>query len=291
MKIIDGKKISNQIKDEIKKEVDSIIASNQKVPHLAGVLGGEGWASLTYVGSKVRSCKQVGFDSTLIRLPSTITESSLIEEINKLNKNKLIDGFIVQLPLPENINQEKILSQVDPHKDVDGFHPINYGKMALGIDTFLPATPAGIIELIERSKIQTQGKKCLVIGRSQIVGRPISILLSQSKVFGNSTVTVAHSKTINLKELCIDFDLIISAIGKPEFIKGDMVKKGSTIIDVGITRVDDSSSHKGYRIAGDVDFNSVSSSVGFITPVPGGVGPMTIAMLLKNTLKACSLSD
>lgn len=291
MKIIDGKKVSLEVLDEIKLSVENRAKNSLKIPHLAAILVGDDGPSQTYVNSKIKACDRVGFKSSLFKYNDSISEQDLISEIQKVNNNDDIDGFIVQLPLPKKINQEKILSQVDPHKDVDGFHPINYGKMALGLDTFLPATPAGIIELIKRSKIQTEGKKCLVIGRSQIVGRPISILLSQSKVFGNSTVTVAHSKTINLKELCIDSDLIISAIGSPEFIKGNMIKKGSTIIDVGITRVDDSSSNKGYRIVGDVDFNSVSDSVGYITPVPGGVGPMTIAMLLQNTLKACSLSD
>ena len=291
MKIIDGKKVSLEVLDEIKLSVENRAKNSLKIPHLAAILVGDDGPSQTYVNSKIKACDRVGFKSSLFKYNDSISEQDLISEIQKVNNNDDIDGFIVQLPLPKKINQEKILSQVDPHKDVDGFNPINYGKMALGLDTFLPATPAGIIELIKRSKIQTEGKKCLVIGRSQIVGRPISILLSQSKVFGNSTVTVAHSKTINLKELCIDSDLIISAIGSPEFIKGNMIKKGSTIIDVGITRVDDSSSNKGYRIVGDVDFNSVSDSVGYITPVPGGVGPMTIAMLLQNTLKACSLSD
>jgi len=291
MKIIDGKKVSIEVLDEIKSSVENRAKNSLKTPHLAAILVGDDGPSQTYVNSKIKACDRVGFKSSLFKYNDSISEQDLISEIQKVNNNDDIDGFIVQLPLPKKINQEKILSQVAPHKDVDGFHPINYGKMALGLDTFLPATPAGIIELIKRSKIQTEGKKCLVIGRSQIVGRPISILLSQSKVFGNSTVTVAHSKTINLKELCIDSDLIISAIGSPEFIKGNMIKKGSTIIDVGITRVDDSSSNKGYRIVGDVDFNSVSDSVGYITPVPGGVGPMTIAMLLQNTLKACSLSD
>lgn len=291
MKIIDGKKVSIEVLDEIKSSVENRAKNSLKIPHLAAILVGDDGPSQTYVNSKIKACDRVGFKSSLFKYNDSISEQDLISEIQKVNNNDDIDGFIVQLPLPKKINQEKILSQVAPHKDVDGFHPINYGKMALGLDTFLPATPAGIIELIKRSKIQTEGKKCLVIGRSQIVGRPISILLSQSKVFGNSTVTVAHSKTINLKELCIDSDLIISAIGSPEFIKGNMIKKGSTIIDVGITRVNDSSSNKGYRIVGDVDFNSVSDRVGYITPVPGGVGPMTIAMLLQNTLKACSLSD
>ena len=226
-------------------------------------------------------------------------QTNLTESVHKLhdsnNKNGIenddIDGFIVQLPLPKHIDQDNILNMISPTKDVDGFHPNNYGRMTLGLETFIPATPAGIIELIERSEIQTEGKKCLVIGRSQIVGRPISILMSQNKSFGNSTVTVAHSRSKDLEKLCLDSDIIISAIGIPEFIKGNMIKKGTSIIDVGITRVEDLSSPKGYRIVGDVDFKSVSNNVGYITPVPGGVGPMTISMLLKNTLKACKISD
>ena len=258
---------------------------------MAAVLVGDDGPSQTYVNSKIKACKMVGFRSSLFKFEDSISENELIIEIDKINRNIEIDGFIVQLPLPKKINQENILSNVDPNKDVDGFHPTNYGKMALGIETFLPATPAGIIELIERSKIDLEGKKCLVIGRSQIVGRPISILLSQNKIFGNATVTVAHSRSKNLSDLCLDSDIIISAIGIPEFIKSDMIKTGSTIIDVGISRVDDNSSTKGYKIVGDIDFEDVSSKVGFITPVPGGVGPMTIAMLLKNTLRACSLND
>ena len=291
MKIIDGKKISLEVLDEIKTSVEHRVKNNQKVPHLAAVLVGDDGPSQTYVNSKIKACEMVGFRSSLFKFEDSISENELIIEIDKINRNIEIDGFIVQLPLPKKINQENILSNVDPNKDVDGFHPTNYGKMALGIETFLPATPAGIIELIERSKIDLEGKKCLVIGRSQIVGRPISILLSQNKIFGNATVTVAHSRSKNLSDLCLDSDIIISAIGIPEFIKSDMIKTGSTIIDVGISRVDDNSSTKGYKIVGDVDFEDVSSKVGFITPVPGGVGPMTIAMLLKNTLRACSLND
>ena len=291
MKIINGKKISLEVLDEIKTSVEHRVKNNQKVPHLAAVLVGDDGPSQTYVNSKIKACKMVGFRSSLFKFEDSISENELIIEIDKINRNIEIDGFIVQLPLPKKINQENILSNVDPNKDVDGFHPTNYGKMALGIETFLPATPAGIIELIERSKIDLEGKKCLVIGRSQIVGRPISILLSQNKLFGNATVTVAHSRSKNLSDLCLDSDIIISAIGIPEFIKSDMIKTGSTIIDVGISRVDDNSSTKGYKIVGDVDFEDVSSKVGFITPVPGGVGPMTIAMLLKNTLRACSLND
>ena len=291
MKLIDGKKISEKVLDEIKFSVQNRVKNNLKIPHLAAILVGDDGASKTYVNSKIKACEKVGFKSSLFKFDDSISEIELLNQIKKINENDDIDGFIVQLPLPKHINQEVILSKVSPAKDVDGFHPNNFGKMTLGIDTFIPATPAGIIELIERSEIQTEGKKCLVIGRSQIVGRPISILLSQNKSFGNSTVTVAHSRSKDLEKLCLDSDIIISAIGIPEFIKGNMIKKGSSIIDVGITRVDDLSSPKGYRIVGDVDFKSVSNTVGYITPVPGGVGPMTIAMLLKNTLKACEFSD
>mgnify|MGYP000099911885 FL=1 len=291
MKLIDGKKISEKVLDEIKFSVQNRVKNNLKIPHLAAILVGDDGASKTYVNSKIKACEKVGFKSSFFKFDDSISEIELLNQIKKINENDDIDGFIVQLPLPKHINQEVILNKVSPAKDVDGFHPNNYGKMTLGIDTFIPATPAGIIELIERSEIQTEGKKCLVIGRSQIVGRPISILLSQNKSFGNSTVTVAHSRSKDLEKLCLDSDIIISAIGIPEFIKGNMIKKGSSIIDVGITRVDDLSSPKGYRIVGDVDFKSVSNTVGYITPVPGGVGPMTIAMLLKNTLKACEFSD
>ena len=291
MKLIDGKKISEKVLDEIKFSVQNRVKNNLKIPHLAAILVGDDGASKTYVNSKIKACEKVGFKSSLFKFDDSISEIELLNQIKNINENDDIDGFIVQLPLPKHINQEVILNKVSPAKDVDGFHPNNYGKMTLGIDTFIPATPAGIVELIERSEIQTEGKKCLVIGRSQIVGRPISILLSQNKSFGNSTVTVAHSRSKDLEKLCLDSDIIISAIGMPEFIKGNMIKKGSSIIDVGITRVDDLSSPKGYRIVGDVDFKSVSNTVGYITPVPGGVGPMTIAMLLKNTLKACEFSD
>ena len=291
MKLIDGKKISEKVLDEIKFSVQNRVKNNLKIPHLAAILVGDDGASKTYVNSKIKACEKVGFKSSFFKFDDSISEIELLNQIKKINENDDIDGFIVQLPLPKHINQEVILNKVSPAKDVDGFHPNNYGKMTLGIDTFIPATPAGIIELIERSEIQTEGKKCLVIGRSQIVGRPISILLSQNKSFGNSTVTLAHSRSKDLEKLCLDSDIIISAISMPEFIKGNMIKKGSSIIDVGITRVDDLSSPKGYRIVGDVDFKSVSNTVGYITPVPGGVGPMTIAMLLKNTLKACEFLD
>ena len=291
MKIIDGKKVSNEVLDEIKLAVQNRKKLNLKIPHLAAVLVGDDGPSQTYVNSKIRACERVGFESSLFQFDKSITEYELISEIEKINVNDDIDGFIVQLPLPKGINQENILNKVLSKKDVDGFNPINYGKMALGIETFLPATPAGIIELIKRYSIDLKGKKCLVIGRSQIVGRPISILLSQNKIFGNATVTVAHSRSNNLKEICLDSDMIISAIGIPEFIKKDMIKPGSIIIDVGICRVKDDNSLKGYRIVGDVDFESVYDKVSLITPVPGGVGPMTISMLLKNTLRASSLND
>ena len=291
MKIIDGKKVSNEVLDEIKLAVQNRKKLKLKIPHLAAVLVGDDGPSQTYVNSKIRACDRVGFESSLFQFDKSITENELIFEIEKINVNDDIDGFIVQLPLPKGINQENILNKVLPKKDVDGFNPINYGKMALGIETFLPATPAGIIELIKRYSIDLKGKKCLVIGRSQIVGRPISILLSQNKIFGNATVTVAHSRSNNLKEICLDSDMIISAIGIPEFIKEDMIRPGSIIIDVGICRVKDDNSLKGYRIVGDVDFDSVYDKVSLITPVPGGVGPMTISMLLKNTLRASSLND
>ncbi|MBL6647321.1 MAG: bifunctional 5,10-methylenetetrahydrofolate dehydrogenase/5,10-methenyltetrahydrofolate cyclohydrolase [Flavobacteriaceae bacterium] len=284
MEIIDGKKISNQIKEEIKVEVDSLKALGKKIPHLAAVIVGEDGASLTYVGSKVRSCKQVGFNSTLVKLAESITENELLDEIYKLNNNDSIDGFIVQLPLPKHINEQKILLAIDPHKDVDGFHPTNFGKMALNMRTFIPATPYGIIELIKRYGIETSGKHTVVIGRSHIVGRPISILMNNKGQGGDSTVTVVHSKTKNIEFYTKNADILVSALGIPEYVKEHMVKNNVVIIDVGITRVKDHKTEKGYVIKGDVDFDSVSKKASYITPVPGGVGPMTIAMLLKNTL-------
>ena len=291
MEIIDGRKVSIDILNEIRSEVDLRIKNGKKVPHLAAILVGDDGPSQTYVNSKIKACEKVGFKSSLFKFESSISETSLVDEIKKINENKDIDGFIVQLPLPVKINQENILNKVNPNKDVDGFHPLNYGKMSLGLDTFLPATPAGIIELIKRYNVDTNGKKCLVIGRSQIVGRPISILLSQNNKFANATVTVAHSRSKNLNQLCLDSDIIISAIGIPEFLNSEMVKNNVIIIDVGISRIKDENSIKGYRIVGDVDFSSFKDKKGLITPVPGGVGPMTIAMLLKNTLKACKIMD
>jgi len=291
MKIINGKKISNDVLNEIKKHVDGRMKNRKKIPHLAAVLVGEDGPSQTYVNSKIRACERVGFNSSLFKFHDKITENELLNEITKINENKEIDGFIVQLPLPPHIDQEKILTQVSPDKDVDGFHPLNYGKMTLGIDTFLPATPAGIIELIKRYKIDLSGKRCLVIGRSQIVGRPISILLSQNKPHANATVTLAHSRSKDLNLLCKNSDIIITAIGIPEFLKSSMVSDNTKIIDVGISRIDDDSNSKGYKIVGDVDFEDFNQRDVMITPVPGGVGPMTIAMLLSNTLKACKLND
>ena len=286
MVLLDGKFISEKIKEEIKIEVQNIKNIGGRTPHLAAVLVGNDGASLTYVGSKVRSCEKVGFESTLIHLDENISEDNLISEINKLNDNDQIDGYIVQLPLPKHINEEKILMMVNPKKDVDGFHPFNFGKMAQNMDSFIPATPHGIIELIDRYDIDTEGKNTVVIGRSNIVGRPISILMSNKSKPGNSTVTLVHSRTPDITSFTKKADIIIVALGIPNFLKSDMIKQGSVVIDVGITRVEDKTKKKGYRIVGDVDFESVKTKVSYITPVPGGVGPMTIAMLLKNTLKA-----
>jgi methylenetetrahydrofolate dehydrogenase (NADP+)/methenyltetrahydrofolate cyclohydrolase len=286
MVLIDGKATSNQIKNEIAEEVKAIKLKGERAPHLAAVLVGNDGASLTYVGSKVRSCEKVGFDSTLIRLPEETTEAELLAKITELNQDNTLDGYIVQLPLPKHIDEEKVLLAIDPRKDVDGFHPSNFGRMALELETFIPATPFGIMQLIERYDIDTQGKHVVVIGRSHIVGRPISILMSQKGAYGNATVTVAHSRTKDLKALTQQADIIVSALGVPGFVTSEMVKEGVVIIDVGITRVEDASKDKGYYITGDVDFDSVSQKASYITPVPGGVGPMTIAMLLKNTLLA-----
>jgi len=284
MEILDGKKLSQQIKEEIKQAVSLRKEKGEKIPHLAAVLVGNDGASLTYVGSKVRSCEQVGFKSTLIRLESAITEDALLKKIKELNDDDTLDGYIVQLPLPKHIDEEKILLAVDPKKDVDGFHPSNFGRMALEMDSFIPATPFGIMEMLRRNEVDISGKHCVVIGRSHIVGRPISILMSQKGNPGNATVTLAHSRTKNIEQLTQKADIIVSALGIPEFLKADMVKEGVIVIDVGITRVPDVSYPKGYVIKGDVDFDEVSKKSSYITPVPGGVGPMTIAMLLKNTL-------
>ena len=286
MELLDGKKVSNQIKEEIKAEVAKMRERGEKVPHLAAIIVGNDGASLTYVGSKVRSCERIGFESTLIQMPSTTSEQELLKKIKELNLDDDIDGFIVQLPLPEQIDTQKVIMAVDPDKDVDGFHPTNFGKMALDMSTFIPATPFGILELLERYKVDTKGKHTVVIGRSHIVGRPMSILMGRKGWPGNSTVTLTHSHTKNITQIISQADIVISALGVPNLMKAEMVKDDAVVIDVGITRVPDETKEKGYYITGDVDFENVSKKASFITPVPGGVGPMTIAMLLKNTLLA-----
>ena len=285
MVVLDGKKISNDIKNEIALEVKSMTAKGNRPPHLAAIIVGNDGASLTYVGSKVRACERVGFDSSLVSLSESINENELLDKVNQLNNDDNIDGYIVQLPLPKHIDSQKILMSVDPEKDVDGFHPTNFGRMALNLPTFISATPYGIMELLKRYDVQTEGKHTVVIGRSDIVGKPISLLMGLKTNPGNSTVTMVHSRTKNIKDLIKQADIIISALGIPNFVKEDMVKDGVVVIDVGITRVKDNS-EKGYKIIGDVDYENVSKKASFITPVPGGVGPMTIAMLLKNTLQS-----
>ena len=286
MILLDGKKVSNDIKDEIAEQVKKMKARGEKVPHLAAVIVGNDGASLTYVASKVKACERVGFDSTMVRMPNTTSEIELLDKIEELNENPDIDGFIIQLPLPKQINTQKVLLAVNPDKDVDGFHPTNFGKMALDMSTFIPATPFGILELLDRYGVETQGKHTVVIGRSHIVGRPMSILMGRKGFPGNSTVTLTHSHTKNINQITSQADIIISALGVPKFLKAEMIKDDAVIIDVGITRVNDDTTEKGYYITGDVDFENVSKKASYITPVPGGVGPMTIAMLLKNTLLA-----
>ncbi len=287
MILLDGKKTAADIKEEIALEVANLKNQSKKTPHLAAIIVGDNGASITYVNAKVKACERVGFESTLIRLAEDISEKELLNEIERLNVDRNIDGFIVQLPLPKHIDEQKVLMAVDPEKDVDGFHPTNVGKMALNLPTFISATPFGILELLERYNVRTSGKHVVVLGRSHIVGSPMSILLSQKRTVGNATVTMCHSRTKNLKEITLQADIIIAAIGIPEFLKADMVKDGVTVIDVGITRLKDASKKNGFKLVGDVAFDEVSKKSEFITPVPGGVGPMTIAMLLKNTLLAC----
>lgn len=286
MELLDGKKISNDIKSEIKEAVAQMKANGEKVPHLAAIIVGNDGASLTYVGSKVKACELVGIESTLVKLPSTTSETELLMTILELNENDDIDGFIVQLPLPKQIDTQRVLMAIDPSKDVDGFHPENFGKMALDMTTFIPATPFGILELLERYGVETQGKHTVVIGRSHIVGRPMSILMGRKGFPGNSTVTLTHSYTKNIAQITTQADIIITALGVPNYLKAEMIKDDAVVIDVGITRIADDTDPRGYRITGDVDFEHVSKKASFITPVPGGVGPMTIAMLLKNTLLA-----
>jgi len=286
MIILDGKKTSQDIQNEIAEAVQLMKSNNEKVPHLAAIIVGNDGASLTYVESKVRTCERVGFESTLVKMPNTTTEIELLKKIKQLNDDDNIDGFIVQLPLPEQIDTQKVLMAINPNKDVDGFHPENFGKMALDMSTFIPATPFGILELLERYGVETKGKHTVVIGRSHIVGRPMSILMGRKGFPGNSTVTLTHSYTKNISQITTQADIIITALGVPNYLKAEMVKDDVVVIDVGITRVADETKPKGYYITGDVDFEGVSKKASHITPVPGGVGPMTIAMLMKNTLLA-----
>lgn len=288
MQILDGKAASQAIKDALKIQVAQEAARGKRVPHLAAVLVGNNGASETYVASKVKSCEEVGFRSTLIRAEDTISELHLLSTIQDLNADPDVDGILVQLPLPKHISPEAVINAIDPSKDVDGFHPANVGRMVLGHETFVPATPYGIMLLLAHYKVATKGKYAVVVGRSNIVGRPVSILLSAASDPGNCTVTLCHSQTANLSEICRSADILVAALGKPEFVTADMVKDGAVVVDVGITRVDDASKKRGYRIAGDVDFEAVAPKCSYITPVPGGVGPMTIAALLKNTFQACA---
>jgi len=286
MQILDGQLVSRTIKESLKLDVAALVATGKKIPHLAAVLVGSNGASETYVAAKVKACAEIGFKSTMIRLEDSITESKLLSVIAELNEDLDVDGILVQLPLPKHISDEKIILAIDPSKDVDGFHPVNVGKLVLGKPSFISATPHGIMLLLQHYKIETAGKQAAVIGRSNIVGRPMSILLSANTNPGNCTVTLCHSHTHNLKEICLNSDIIVAALGKPEFVKPDMVKEGAIVIDVGITRVPDSSKKSGFALKGDVAFADVAPKCSFITPVPGGVGPMTIAALMKNTFTA-----
>ena len=288
MQILNGKEASQSIKDALKLNVAQLASEGKKVPHLAAVLVGNNGASETYVAAKVKACEEVGFKSTLIRAEESISSLKLLDIIRDLNGDEDIDGILVQLPLPKHISEQEVINAIDPEKDVDGFHPSNVGRMVLGQPTFIPATPYGIMLLLEHYKVETKGKHAVVIGRSHIVGRPMSILLSGSGYPGNCTVTVCHSHTTNLEEICRSADIIVAALGKPEFVKADMVKEGAVVIDVGITRVVDNSKKSGYALKGDVDYQNVAPKCSFITPVPGGVGPMTIAALLKNTYQSCT---
>jgi methylenetetrahydrofolate dehydrogenase (NADP+)/methenyltetrahydrofolate cyclohydrolase len=289
MQILNGKEASQAIKDSLKLEMAQLAVQGKPVPHLVAILVGNNGASETYVNSKVKACQEVGFKSTMIRLEDTISSLKLLDIISELNKDPDVDGILVQLPLPNHISSEEVINAIDPQKDVDGFHPNNVGRMVLGQEGFIPATPYGIMLLLEHYKIETKGKHAVVVGRSNIVGRPMSILLSGSGSKGNATVTICHSQTKNIQEICSSADIIIAALGRPGFIGADMVKEGAVVIDVGITRIKDDSKKSGYRLSGDVDFENVAPKTSFITPVPGGVGPMTIAALMKNTFKACAM--
>ena len=286
MKLIDGKKVANEIKQEIAQEVEQIKVNGGKVPHLVAVIVGHDGASETYVGHKEKACQQVGFKSTVMRFEDSITEEEMLQLVDKLNNDTDVDGFILQLPLPKHISEQKVIEAIDPKKDVDGFHPINLGRIVIGLPAYVSATPAGIMELIKRYEIETSGKDVVVIGRSNIVGKPMSILLGQKAYPGNATVTMAHSRTKNLKELVSNADIIVAALGKAEFLTADMVKEGATVIDVGITRVKSDKTKSGWKLLGDVKFDEVKEKAEYITPVPGGVGPMTIVSLMQNTLKA-----
>ncbi|MCO5233771.1 MAG: bifunctional methylenetetrahydrofolate dehydrogenase/methenyltetrahydrofolate cyclohydrolase FolD [Chitinophagales bacterium] len=286
MQVLDGKLLSLTIKQEIAQKVNEIKLNDGKTPHLAAILVGNDGASETYVASKVKSCQEVGFKSTLVRLGADVTEQELLAQINMLNNDDDIDGFIVQLPLPRHIDEQKIVQAISPDKDVDGFHPVNVGKMVQNLPSFLPATPFGILTLLKRNHIDTNGKHCVVIGRSNIVGMPMSILMARKDNPGNCTVTLCHSATVNLKEEILRADIIIAALGKPEFVTADMVKEGAVVIDVGITRIKDESKKSGFSLKGDVKYDEVAKKASFITPVPGGVGPMTVVSLMLNTLKA-----
>lgn len=286
MQIIDGKAVSAQIKLEIAEEVVRLKSEGKKTPHLAAVLVGHDGGSETYVANKVKACEEVGFKSTLIRFEENVSEDELLSCVERLNNDDDVDGFIVQLPLPEHISENKITEAIDYRKDVDGFHPVNVGRMAIGLPCFLSATPSGIVELLRRYKIETRGKHCVVLGRSNIVGKPVSMLMLQKSYPGDCTVTVCHSRTKNIKEICVQADIIIAALGSPEFLKADMVKEGAVVIDVGTTRVPSTKTKSGFKLTGDVAFDEVAPKCSFITPVPGGVGPMTIVSLLKNTLLA-----
>lgn len=286
MELIDGKKVSSDIKKEIAAEVAEMMAAGKKQPHLAAVLVGHDGGSETYVAAKVKACEECGFKSTLIRFEADVTEEELLQTVDKLNNDEDIDGFIVQLPLPKHISEQKVIEAIDYRKDVDGFHPINVGRMSIGLPCFVSATPAGIVELLRRYNIDTKGANCVVLGRSNIVGKPVASLMMQKGNPGNATVTVCHSATKNLKEVCREADIIIAALGSPEFVKEDMVKEGAVIIDVGTTRVPSTLTKSGWKLKGDVDFEHVASKCSYITPVPGGVGPMTIVSLMKNTLLA-----
>jgi methylenetetrahydrofolate dehydrogenase (NADP+)/methenyltetrahydrofolate cyclohydrolase len=287
MQVLDGKLTAQHIKNEIKLKVDVLKNEHKKTPHLAAILVGNNGASETYVAAKVKSCNEIGFQSTLFRLMDTVTEQELLQKIQHLNYDDNIDGILVQLPLPTHISSEKIINAINPAKDVDGFHPISVGRMVGGLSTFIPATPYGILLLLEHYKIETKGKHAVIIGRSHIVGTPMSILLSRNNYPGNCTVTLVHTHTPNIIEICKQADIIVAAIGKPEFVTIDMIKPGAVVVDVGITRVDDASKKSGYTLKGDVDYKSVAEITSYITPVPGGVGPMTIAALMMNTFKAC----